>query len=81
MTGHTSPSKGSPSRFLAIAASVDTAAQGLSPGKAIPLTAAIPIRNPVKEPGPAETASRSISSSVSAAPRSMDSTMGSRVWL
>ena len=49
----------------AMASSVETPAQGLFPGQASPLAAATPIRSPVKDPGPAATATTSISSSVS----------------
>ena len=46
----------------AIASNVDTPMQGLFCANAIPFTHATPMRTPVKEPGPAETANKSISS-------------------
>ena len=42
----------------AIASNVDTPMQGLFCANAIPFTHATPMRTPVKEPGPAETANK-----------------------
>lgn len=81
MTEQITPSKGTPRRFSAIAARVDTAAQGMPRANASPLTAATPMRTPVKEPGPAATASTSISVRAVWLLRSMSCTMGIKVWL
>ena len=43
-------------QLQAIASSVDTPTQGVPEVYAMPLTAATPIRMPVKEPGPDDTA-------------------------
>ena len=63
-------------RFCAIASSVETPKHGLSAAQARPLTAAMPMRRPVNEPGPAATATASISASVRSAFLSMASTIG-----
>ncbi len=47
---------------------------------AMPLAAAMPMRTPVKEPGPADTANRPISSICSRAAERRFSTMGISVW-
>ena len=58
---------------------VEQGAQGLSPGQASPLAAATPMRTPVNDPGPAATATTSISSSVRPVFFSRPDTMGIRV--
>ena len=68
-------------RFWAMASSVDTPQQGLSAAQASPFRADTPIRRPVKLPGPAATASRSMSDSDCSLSRSMASTSGIRVRL
>ena len=68
-------------RFWAMASSVDTPQQGLSAAQASPFRADTPIRRPVKLPGPAATASRSMSASDCSLSRSMASTSGIRVRL
>ena len=70
-----------PRAFSAIARSVETPAQGMFRAIAMPLTQETPMRTPVKEPGPAETAMRSTSSSVRPERRSTLSTIGISVWL
>ena len=65
----------------AMASRVETPAQGFSPGQARPLAAATPMRSPVKEPGPAATAIRSISSNAAPQLSSICSSMGIRVRL
>ena len=67
--------------FLARAARVDTAAQGLSAAQASPLAAETPMRTPVKDPGPAETAITSRSAAVISVLRKSSSTRGIRVRL
>ena len=64
-----------------MASRVDTPMQGLSAAQAKPFTAAIPMRSPVKEPGPAATAMASISERVNSLFFSMSSTMGIKVRL
>ena len=59
--------------------SVEQAAQGFSSGQARPFAADTPIRSPVKEPGPAATATTSTSARVWPQCSSMDCTMGIRV--
>ena len=68
-------------RGQAMASRVDTPIQGLSAAQARPFTVAMPMRRPVKEPGPAATATASISSRVSSLFFSMSATMGIRVRL
>ena len=65
----------------AMASRVDTPAQGLPSDHASPLAAATPMRSPVKEPGPAATATTS--TSAGAAPQffSRSPHMGMRVRL
>ena len=58
---------------------VEQAAQGLLPGQASPLAAATPIRTPVKEPGPAATATTSTCSREAPHCSSRAAAMGSRV--
>ena len=67
--------------FRAMASRVETAAQGLSAAKASPLAAETPMRMPVKDPGPAATATASQSRTVRPVFFSMASTMGIRVRL
>ena len=50
-------------------------------GNANPFTQATPIRTPVKEPGPAETANKSKSLIESPAYSTAVFVMGSKVWL
>ena len=64
-----------------MASSVETPAQGLSPGQARPLAADTPMRRPVKDPGPAATAITSTSDSGTPAMSSIPSSMGIRVRL
>ena len=64
-----------------MASSVDTPQQDLLSGKASPLMQATPIRTPVKEPGPAETANKFISFTDSPAQSNAAFAMGSSVWL
>ena len=68
-------------RLKARPSKAETGAQGLSSTCAIPLTAATPIRRPVKEPGPTETAKRSTSEVASWLHENSDSTIGMMVWL
>ena len=77
MAQTTSPSQ--KATFRAKAARVDTAAQGLS--QANPLAAETPMRTPVKDPGPAETAITSKSAAVISVLRKSSSTRGIRVRL
>ena len=58
---------------------VEQAAQGLSPGQASPLAVEMPMRSPVKEPGPAATAMRSTWDRGTEQVASICSTMGIRV--
>ena len=68
-------------RLYASPSSAETAAQGLSSTCAIPLTAATPMRRPVKEPGPTEAANKSTCWMVMWLQDSSDSTIGMMVWL
>ena len=79
MAQTTSPSQNA--TFRARAARVDTAAQGLSTAQASPLAAETPIRTPVKDPGPAETATASRSARAMPVFFSKSSTRGIRVRL
>ncbi len=63
----------------AMASRVEQGAQGLSPGHASPLAAATPMRTPVKDPGPAATATTSIPSRVRPVFFSRSAAMGIRV--
>ena len=64
-----------------MASRVETGTQGFSAPQASPLAEATPMRNPVKDPGPAATAIPSTSRRAQPLFRSMSSTMGSRVRL
>ena len=79
MAQTTSPSQ--KDTFRARAARVDTAAQGLSAAQASPLAAETPMRTPVKDPGPAETATASRSAALMPVFFSRSSTRGIRVRL
>ena len=60
-----------------------TPTQGISLPKAIPLTSAVPILTPVKEPGPAEQQRSSISEKLSFNERSISCAIGKRssLWV
>ena len=60
---------------------VETATQGRSCANAKPFAAATPMRTPVKEPGPALTATASMLSSGTPAFLQSCSAMGMSVWL
>ena len=64
-----------------MASNVDTPQQGRSSAQASPLAADMPMRSPVKLPGPAATAINPMSCAVKAACCSMESTNGIRVTL
>ena len=64
-----------------MASSVDTPRQGFSSGQARPLAVAMPMRSPVKEPGPLATAIRSISDRLTPQLFSIPSHRGIRVRL
>ena len=64
-----------------MASRVETPQQGVLFGKANPFTQETPMRTPVKEPGPAETASREKSCQDYPKAWSRLSAIGSRVWL
>ena len=70
-------------RGQAMDSSVEQGAQSLSSTHARPLAAATPMRSPVKDPGPAATATTSTSGSVCPLLTSILSTMGSsvRLWV
>ena len=74
-------SPGTWATFRAMASRVETPTAGLSAAKASPLAAATPMRIPVKDPGPAATATASMSAMVSSVFFKMPSTMGIRVRL
>ena len=81
MTAQISPPAATP--FQAIAASVETPMQGLSAAQARPFTVAIPMRIPVKDPGPCATAKQSICFISVSAFLSRSSAIGSsvRLWV
>ena len=79
ITAQTMPSM--PRAFSAIARSVETPAQVMFRAIASPLTHDTPMRTPVNEPGPADTARQSTSSSVFAESRRTASAIGISVWL
>ena len=64
-----------------MASRVETGMQGLSAAQARPLAAETPIRTPVKDPGPAETAMASRSAGVMSVFFKRSSTRGIRVRL
>ena len=64
-----------------MASRLDTPAQGLSSDQAKPLTAAVPMRTPVKEPGPTTAAKTSMSRGVRPFSASSASQAGRRVRL
>jgi hypothetical protein len=67
--------------FRAMASRVETATAGFSAAKANPLAAATPMRMPVKDPGPTDTAMASQSRTVRPVFFKIPSTMGIRVRL
>ena len=67
--------------FSAMASSVETPQQGRPKAQASPFAADMPMRNPVKLPGPAATAINAISCAVMPAFFSMVSTIGISVTL
>ena len=79
MTGHIKLLALTPCQ--AMASNVETPAQGLLAAKARPLTVDMPIRIPVKEPGPQATAKASTSEMETPASERSVFAIGSRVVL